>query len=138
VLRVRAGDVNIRRHLLRAVNKVCSLYGSCKFQVTVTANVLLKSITSESYSVFFGQDFGQEAGRHDLTMGPAYAINNVADAADLPTELDLADFSQAFERIFGDTDVAVEEMISLVYKFTRHMSNFEKSWSTGERWRKLF
>jgi hypothetical protein len=55
VLRCRAGDPQTSKYLLKAVNKIYSIYGLAAFDVTVTANLLLKANESNSWSVFYGQ-----------------------------------------------------------------------------------
>jgi hypothetical protein len=71
-------------------------------------------------------------------IGPVYRISNVADVSKIPVELDPEQFGEQFEIIFGDTDVAVDSLISTVFKFTRHVPSMEKSFPTAGRWRRLF
>jgi hypothetical protein len=139
VLRAKADDPAIPDHLLRALNKIYSVYGNCRCDCTLTCNVILRHQDYPSFSLFFGQDFGEQEGRHDLFVGRVYEVNNLGDVTSLPTSMDQADFEAVFNRVFTDTDVFVYGIVNLVWKFSRYLSDAERNWTTPRsRWRRLF
>jgi hypothetical protein len=72
-------------------------------------------------------------------VGRVYEVNNLGDVSTLPTSLDPAEFEAVFNRIFVNTDVFVYGIVSLVWKFSRYLSDAERNWAAPRtRWRRLF
>lgn len=106
------------------------------FDVTVTANVVLRNSVTGSYGVFFGQDYG---GNRDMSVIAPHRVDRLGQVAELPTNFHLQDFEEVFFRNFADSAVIVDSVVSVVYLCRRLLGNFEQDRITrGRRAQLLF
>lgn len=108
------------------------------FDVHVTANLVVTSRKLKTWSIFFGQDLGEEDGRQTVTLQSHYEVNFPSDVYKLPTVFSTKEFSELFERIFGDTDGVVHSLASVVFIIRKIMADYEGQKSVGNRLTRLF
>jgi hypothetical protein len=99
------------------------VYGPGYFDVSVTANVILRGTLDGRYSVFFGQDFGVQNPR-DYHMSTVQVVSSLADVQNLRTDFGVDDFAEAFLATHTDTSVSVDSLVSVVYLITRVLGHF--------------
>jgi hypothetical protein len=104
------------------------------FEVTSTANVVLKARKSESYSFFFGHDYTSDGAR-SLEVSPVHAVREIGDLEGLRTLFDADDFQGAFEGIFGPggSDVYVHSIASVIFIIRTSLEDFESDRRTTPR-----
>jgi hypothetical protein len=139
VLRVsaKASEAAVRNHLDRAYRELSEAYYDEPVYVTLTANVVLKSTTSSSYSLYFGQSFGSARAvffgqEHDPVSGELtrlfseYVLESRADLASLPVNFTTEDFAAIYKRNFSKSNVVVKSVVSLVYIFSTGLERYER------------
>ena len=125
------------------------LYPDATLYCHVTANAVLTSTNSQSFSIYFGQRFspnskhvnyGQtfDAEGSELTKSGVYQLNDPSDVTRLPTDFPREHFGSIFARNFGDSSVRVDRLVNLVYIFTKGIKNFATEKTTGQKWVDLF
>jgi hypothetical protein len=139
VLRVAADatDSYKRAQLRKAFLQMNKRYPGRTVYATLTANVILRSTVSASYSCFFGQSFGSGkavffGAKHDSVTGNVsklfteFALSERADLADLPINFTVEDFAGIYKRNFSKSEVVVDRVISLIYIFSIGLENYER------------
>ena len=92
----------------------------------------------ETYSVYFGLDYGSDEGRV-VRWGDIYLVSNISDVNKVPFDFPLESFNATFSRIFRNTRVSVKKLVSLVYIFRSPMPNFsEVAVGGGRTYRTLY
>jgi hypothetical protein len=151
ILRVssRATEESIRSSLSAAAKRLFEIYPNSDFFCSLTANVCLEHVRFKTYSIFFGQRFSAESKEllygmeHDADdnitkKAASYSISTVGDTVHLPVIFSTEYFGSLFKRNFGSSEVRVSQVVSLIYKFTRGMKNYEEEATSGQRWVRLF
>lgn len=138
-LRIREGEdeAAVREHLREALVSLFETFGPGLFEVTLTANVVLKGNYdgADSYSIFYGQDYADR----DLNAAPKVEVRDLAQAALLPTSFSAAQFDSIFGATFENTTVSVDSVIAQVYIFRRSLDNFERQrFSYGNTLQRLY
>jgi hypothetical protein len=106
------------------------------FDVTVTANAVLRGTANGRYSLFYGQDYGR---RGDFTIGGvAREVRVLADVEQLPIDFDVGDFEDVFFANFENSAVSVHSLVNVVYIIRRYLPNFEADQRVGQRLVKLY
>lgn len=139
ILRVSADASETHKvaSLRKAYQHMSRLYPDQTLHVTLTANVILRSTTEPSFSVYFGQSFGNAKSvffgqEHDPVSGgisrifSEFSLREASDLGSLPTRFTTEDFSAIYKRNFARSNVAVHRMISLVYLFAVGLENYER------------
>jgi hypothetical protein len=137
VLRVREGDDKIRSHVKEAVYRMYDIYGPGLMDVTLSANVVLTSNVQSTYSLFYGQDFST-LGIRERQISDVITLTQARDWKKVPTDLGAEHFEGIFNRIHEQSDVHVEEVVSLIFVMRRWLSNFERDKTVGKRLTKLY
>ncbi len=142
VLRVSAAapDAAKAAHLRRAYKQMSSRYPGRTLYATLTANVVLRSTTpgSSSFSVYFGQSFGSARSiyygqEHDRDSGrlrrlfAEFSLGDRSDLSRLPLNFTQEDFAGLYKRNFERSNVAVHQVISLVYLFSVGLENYAEA-----------
>jgi hypothetical protein len=135
---VRVTDPNPRAALRRALLKLFRVYGNRSFDVTTTCNAVIKANHAESFSVYYGQDFGALTHRDQSVGGEIVTVHNLGDCDLIPTVFTSNDFADVFDRTFQDTDASVHSLISIIFKFSALLSNYERDKRVTQSWSKLF
>jgi hypothetical protein len=123
-VRVPLGHENIPGILWRAFTKLFKKYGAHGkgFDVVVTANAVLHGNEEGGrYRMFFGQDYGEV---RELTFAAPMTVRHMSQVTGLRTDYDQEDFERVFFRNFEDSDVTVEEGVSVVYIICRLMRDY--------------
>lgn len=126
-LRVLASERpdRVRVHLRDALKDLWGHYtttaseanlGRPEFHVTVTANLLLANASDTEFRVWFGQDFSRGEDRTLAVQAPV-VVKDLTDLESIPTAFANLDFQAAFERLHGDSEVRVKDLICVVYLF---------------------
>ena len=123
-------DASHHRHrqvLHQVFQHLFKLYAASKgfFEVSVTANALLRNNVTHRWGLFYGQDFG---GSRDFHLGGhrVFEVRQVGDIAALPTDVAVEDFERVFRRAFVDSQVTIDSLVNLVYIIRRFLPNFER------------
>ena len=145
VLRLSATDSDSSKldYLKKAFKRMREGYPNEPLYVTLTANVILRSTTSSSFSLFFGQSFGSArtvyfGQEHDEDTGhlsrlfTEFKVDELSDLAALPIRFTTEDFAALYKRNFAKSDVVVHRVVSLVYFFSLGLENYEND-HTQER-----
>jgi len=139
VLRVRAdaSDAYKSGALRKAYRLMYSHYPNQTLYVTLTANVILRSTKHTSFSVFFGQSFGNTKAVYygqehhpvsgDITrLFSEFAVDSIEDLKALPINFTRDDFDGIYKRNFANSAVAVHRVVSLVYFLSVGLDNYER------------
>lgn len=135
-LRLAYRSKNKRAALVRAFQQMRRSYPGSTFYVTLTANVVLRHQTEGTFQVFYGQSYGRaksvylgqvvdEDGELEQLF-QEFPVSSESDAAALPTDWAVSDFQELFKRNFANSNVAVHEIISLVYFFSKGLEHYER------------
>jgi hypothetical protein len=138
VLRVNAGasESYIRKQLEKAYKRLDGYFPGRTAYVTLTANVILRSTVERSFSVYFGQSFGNAktlfyGQTHDPVTGEVsqlfteFELETRSDLATLPVRFTTEDFASLYKRNFERSNVVVHEVVSLVYIFSLGIERYE-------------
>jgi hypothetical protein len=138
-LRIRETESDYRSHLRRCFLTLFDVHAGTSaviFDVTVTANAVLRGRANGRYSMFYGQDYGR---RGDFTIGgAAREVHSLADVDSLPIDFDISDFEDVFFSNFDNSDVSVHSLVNIVYIVRRYLVNFEADQRVGQRLVKLY
>ena len=136
-LRVREGEPDVAGHLRDGFYRLFEVYGAgSPWDVSVTANVVLRGQSDGRYSVFMGQDFGSRP--RDYGLAPMQVVSRLSDIRDLRTDFGLEDFAEAFLANHSGSDVSVHSIISVVYLATRVLGDYAADQVLGNRQRTLY
>ena len=145
----KAHEDSVRKDLARAGTLLFDLYPQSTIFCHVTANAVLVSATSKSYSIYFGQRFspnsrhvnyGQtfdEAGQ-ELSKAGVYQLEDPSDLVRLPTKFPPEHFRSIFSGNFGSSAVRVDRLSNLVYLVSKGLKDYESERTTGQKWVDLF
>lgn len=140
-LRVRYGltEEEIKEELVKSFVELFRLYGNdVGFEVTVTANAILKSRTGDSYSIFFGHDYAQDGAR-SANISRASYVSTFADLDDVESDFNQDDFERSFSGVFGNSAVGVDSLINVVFIIRTDLENYERDKKTeGKKFVTLF
>jgi hypothetical protein len=124
-LRLPAEYPDYREALRTAFSELYEWYGAGYFDVSVTANVILRGQSERTFSVFYGQDFStDEIEERDFSMIRSQRIKDMSQAYRLRINYTAADFGGAFFSYFDDSDVSVYGVVNIVYVMKRVLDNF--------------
>ena len=145
-MRVRADAPTsfVEGSLRKAYRHMSERYPNETLYVTLTANVLLRSTTHTSFSVYFGQSFGNAKAvfygqEHDPVSGEIsrlfseYAVSEASHLKALPTRFTTEDFAGIYKRNFASSNVAVHSVISLVYFFSVGLEHYARDSTLASR-----
>ena len=135
-LRAQSSDAFKSASLRKAYKHVSTAYPGKPVYATLTANVILKSTTHVSFSVYFGQSFGSARAvffgqEHDADSGEVsrlfseYVVEQAGDLRALPIRFTTEDFSEIYKRNFALSNVSVHSVVNLVYFLSVGLENYE-------------
>jgi hypothetical protein len=126
-------EAEVRRELARAFAKLFDLYTNATFEVTVSANAILRGPPERpTFSLYFGADYASD-GQRSVRMGPIYTVGDLGEVSNLPATLAQADFERVFDRTFESTGVTVFGLASLIYIIRKSLSDFDRDRKTEGR-----
>jgi hypothetical protein len=137
-LRIREGEPDFYGHLRAGFVRLWDLYGPGHWDVTVTANVILRSTVDGRFSVFMGQSFGET---RDYNMTLVQVVSRLEDVQDLRVDFGVEDFAEAFFGNHHNTSVAVHSVLSIVYLISQVLEDYEEDrviFGRGARQRTLY
>lgn len=85
-------------------------------EVSITFNAVLSNRASTSFSIFFGQNYGEGSppSRLGFSARPV-VIRNLLHLRRIPTEFDLEDLIRRFSLAFDSSDLVVAKILNVVY-----------------------
>jgi len=107
------------------------------FEVVVTFNAILTNQDSTSFSVFFGQDFGEgniSGAAPQLRFGESVVVKTLGDVSKIPTHFDFEQLAKNHRHSFESSNVRVHSFLNVVYLVTRFFE-FSTGINTGLRLR---
>ena len=122
--------------LQEAFGVLFALYGEAGgfFDVTCTANAVLRGEVDGNFSCFYGMDF---SGIGDVAMGAVTTVRNLGDVSSIPTHFGIDDFEDAFRKNFESSSVTVQGLINFVFVIRRYLGNFDRDHRSGGGGRRL-
>jgi hypothetical protein len=145
VLRINAQAPETKFHhdLQAAYDQIAIVHPGDPVVITLTANVILKSNSDHTYSIFFGQSFG---GTRAIYLGQQYdevtgvqtklfsefVVNNREDLLKLPVQFNTEDFSALYKRHFSHSDITVVSVVSLVYLLSAGIDLYDQEHTLGK------
>lgn len=139
VLRVNAAhsDAARKASIRKAFDQMSRRYPEQTLYVTVTANVILRATDHSSFSVYFGQSFGNAKAiffgqEHNPDTGEIsklfteYEVTEASDLEALPRRFTTEDFAGLYKRNFERSKIAVHQVISHVYLFGVGLEKYER------------
>ena len=114
-----------RDELIRAFSQLFEVYGDRGWKVATFANAVLQgNEDSPTYSLYFGQSYGDLADRQKHVRRIA-RVNNLGEVGNVELEYTVEDFTEIFFTGHKDTKVSVHSLANLVFVITRSMTNLE-------------
>lgn len=120
-IRFRSDHSDIRGSLNRVLTE---LFQELEFEnragealeVSITFNAVLSNRASTSFSIFFGQNYGEGSppSRLGFSARPV-VIRNLLHLRRIPTEFDLEDLIRRFSLAFDSSDLVVAKILNVVY-----------------------
>jgi hypothetical protein len=145
VLRInaQAPESKFRHDLSAAYDQIALVHPGDPVVITLTANVILKSNSDHTYSIFFGQSFG---GTRAIYLGQQYdevtgvqtklfsefVVNSDDDLLKLPVQFNTEDFASIYKRHFSHSDITVTSVVSLVYLLSAGMDLYDQEHTLGK------
>ena len=86
--------------------------------MTITFNAILSNRDSTSFSLVYGQDYGEQSqgGSHSrLGFSGPVRVRNLLHLRRVQTEFDLEDLIRRYSLAFDSSDVVVVKLINVVY-----------------------
>ena len=119
-IRFRSDHPNIRSSLTRVLAELLRELGSPEegLEVTLTFNAVLADRKFTSFSLFYGQDYGEqseEGSNSRLGHSRPVVVRNLLQIRRVPTEFDLEELAQRYSLAFESSDVVVAKLINVVY-----------------------
>ena len=119
-IRFRSDHPDIRGALNRVLAELFREIDSQRegFEVTITFNAILSNRDSTSFSLFYGQDYGEQSqgGSHSrLGFSGPVRVRNLLHLRRVQTEFDLEDLIRRYSLAFDSSDVVVVKLINVVY-----------------------
>ena len=138
-----------RASLRKAYDRLTAFYPEETFYVTITANVILKSLDTSSFSVYFGQSYGNAKAvflgqEHDDSTGKLtrlfeeFPVSAASDLEALPVHFTTEDFQTIYKRNFARSNVVVYRVVSLVYIFSLGLKRYTGDNQQSRRLLRLF
>ena len=86
------------------------------FEVSITFNAVLSNRDSTSFSLFYGQNYGEGSppSRLGFSNQPV-VVRNLLHLRRIPTELNLEDLIRRFSVAFDSSDLVVARILNVVY-----------------------
>ena len=87
-------------------------------EVTITFNAILADKDFTTFSLFYGQDYGEQSleGAHSkLGFSKPVIVRNLLHLRRIPTEFDLEDLVRQFSLAFESSDIVVARLLNVVY-----------------------
>jgi hypothetical protein len=143
VLRAPADHPNVGSLLVKTFAKLFGLYSvdgkrPPSFDLVITANLVVFAPKLRSWSLYYGQDFSSVEGKSAVALSTIYRVDSMSDVGLLPTAVPVTEFSQIFERIFGDTDARIEGVAALVFIITKLLPDYANDSVVGNKMTRLF
>jgi hypothetical protein len=104
--------------LKRGIRELQSYYAGSGafFDITLTANLVLKSGRTGDLDIWYGHSFGGAEKGGDLSVGEAFLVRNAKEVDEkVPAEVNLEAFAGAIRRRLPDSDVSVDSVVNLIY-----------------------
>ena len=119
-IRFRSDHPNIRSGLTRVLAELLREVDSSEegLEVTLTFNAVLADRKFTSFSLFYGQDYGEQSEEGSSTrLGHSrpVVVRNLLQIPRVPTEFDLEELAQRYSLAFESSDVVVAKLLNVVY-----------------------
>lgn len=119
-VRFRSDHPNIRGGLVKVLIELFrELENSDEgLEVTITFNAILADKDFSTFSLFYGQDYGeqsQEGAHSKLGFSKPVIVRNLLHLRRIPTEFDLEDLVQRFSLAFESSNIVVARLLNVVY-----------------------
>jgi hypothetical protein len=119
-IRFRSDHPNIRSGLTRVLAELLREVDSSEegLEVTLTFNAVLADRKFTSFSLFYGQDYGEQSEEGSSTrLGHSrpVVVRNLLQIRRVPTEFDLEELAQRYSLAFESSDVVVAKLLNVVY-----------------------
>jgi len=86
------------------------------FEVSVTFNAVLSNKDSTSFSLFYGQNYGEGSPPSRLGLSnQSVVVRNLLHLRRIPTEFNLEDLVRRFSLAFDSSDLVVARILNVVY-----------------------
>lgn len=85
------------------------------FEVSVTFNAVLSNRNATSFSLFFGQNYGEGSAQSRLGFGRPVIVSSLLHLRRVPTSFDLEDLIRRYSLAFDSSDLVVANIINVVY-----------------------
>jgi len=86
------------------------------FEISITFNAILSNRDSTSFSLFFGQNYGQGSPQSRLGLAERpVVVRNPLHIRRVPTEFNLEDLVQRYSLAFDSSDLVVARILNVVY-----------------------
>jgi hypothetical protein len=153
---VREGDPRIRDHLTDTFSKLFGIYGEgSRFEITYTANAVLRGGLDEKYSLWFGQTFdaplaaaaepdpsGASSGsglNKQVDFQSNDIVRNLGDVEDLPLDFNAQQFDRLYQANHEQSDVTVVMLVNYVFIIRCFLDNYHQQHTVSQgRIQKLF
>ena len=121
--------------ITKAWKRLRQKYADKTVYASVTANVVLRSLDHNSYSIYFGQSFGNARAvflgqEHDPVTGrlerlfTEFELHHQSDLVKLPLHFTTEDFAAIYKRNFARSNVSIHRLQSIVYIFSVGLENY--------------
>lgn len=115
-IRFRSDHPDLRNSLTRVLADLFRAQTSDfdGFEVSITFNAILRNREGTSFSLFYGQNYGQ-SGQSRLGYSEPTVIRNLLHLRRVPTEFDLEELTRRFNVAFDSSDLFVARILNVVY-----------------------
>lgn len=116
-VRFRSDHPDIRGALTRVLTDLLQELNSENegFEVSVTFNAVLSNRNATSFSLFFGQNYGEGSAQSRLGFGRPVIVSSLLHLRRVPTSFDLEDLIRRYSLAFDSSDLVVANIINVVY-----------------------
>jgi hypothetical protein len=145
VLRInaQAPESKFRHDLEVSYNRIAAVHPGEPIVLTITANVILKSNSDHTYSIYFGQSFGgtraiylgqkyDEATGVQTQLFSEFVVNSPEDLQKIPIHFNTEDFEAIYKRHFSHSDISVTSVVSLVYLLSAGIDRYDQEHTLGK------
>ena len=103
--------------------------------MTITGNAVLYGDRTDTYSVFYGQDYSQrdEDSAAGVPDQHSYIVNDLSDVQSVDLNYTLNDFENSHSRMFAERDSAVTvlQLINVVATVNAQLTDYRRQSATG-------
>lgn len=126
-----------RSELITAFSRLYELYGDGPFSVVTTCNVVLRGNSSDTFSVYYGQAYGDLAHRQHRARR-VKTVKHLGDVGSIEVAHSLEDFGEVFLSTHSDSNVTVDSIINVVFLITRPLQNFNADAISNRQHRRVY